>query len=170
MDRDLDFEEATALVPAVQKRVPKAPWHLPVIGAIAVLWGLLGVFDLLAMITRFAPYMNQMPDLTREFLYDLPIGVIALRAIAVFATLAGAVYIIRKRLLAVRILALGATATILGIGFSFAGGAPDDGTLHAVSVFTIVVSVLLLYYAQTWAKFGVLRQAAPAPVPARSPA
>ncbi|MGE6697325.1 hypothetical protein ACQKH5_06525 [Hyphomonas sp. NPDC076900] len=157
MDRDLDFEEATALIPAVQKHVPKAPWHLPVIGAIAVLWSLLGVFDLLAMITRFAPYMNQMPELTREFIYELPPAVIILRAVAVFATLAGAVYLIRKRLIAVRILALGATATILGIGFTFANGAPDDGTIHAVSMFTIVVSVLLLYYAQTWAKFGVLK-------------
>ncbi|AXE63896.1 hypothetical protein HPO_06177 [Hyphomonas polymorpha PS728] len=157
MDRDLDFEEATALIPAVQKHVPKAPWHLPVIGAIAVLWSLLGVFDLLAMITRFAPYMNQMPELTREFIYELPPAVIILRAVAVFATLAGAVYLIRKRLTAVRILALGATATILGIGFTFANGAPDDGTIHAVSMFTIVVSVLLLYYAQTWAKFGVLK-------------
>lgn len=157
MDRDLDFEEAAALIPAVQKRVPKAPWHLPVIGAIAVLWSLLGIFDLLAMVTRYGPYMNQMPELTREFIYELPMGVIALRGIAVFATLAGAVYLIRKRLVAVRILALGATATIFGIGFSFAGGAPDDGTIHAVSVFTIVVSVLLLYYAQTWAKFGVLK-------------
>jgi len=157
MDRDLDFEEATALIPAVQKHVPKAPWHLPAIGAIAVVWSLLGVFDLLAMITRFAPYMNQMPELTREFIYELPLAVIALRGVAVFATLAGAVYLIRKRLVAVRILALGATATILGIGFTFANGAPDDGTIHAVSVFTIVVSVLLLYYAQTWAKFGVLK-------------
>ncbi len=157
MDRELDFEEATALIPAVQKRVPKAPWHLPVIGAIAVVWSLLGIFDLLAMVTRYAPYMNLMPELTREFIYELPMGVIALRGIAVFATLIGAVYLIRKRLVAVRILALGATATILGIGFSFAGGAPDDGTIHAVSVFTIVVSVLLLYYAQTWGKYGVLK-------------
>ena len=157
MDRDLDFEEATALIPAVQKHEPKAPWHLPLIGAIAMVWSLLGIFDLLAMVTRYAPYMNLMPELTREFIYELPAGVIALRGIAVFATLAGAVYLLRKRLVSVRILALGATATILGIGFSFAGGAPDDGTIHAVSVFTIVVSVLLLYYAQTWAKFGVLK-------------
>lgn len=157
MDRDLDFEEATALIPAVQKHEPKAPWHLPLIGAIAMVWSLLGIFDLLAMVTRYAPYMNLMPELTREFIYELPAGVIALRGIAVFATLVGAVYLLRKRLVSVRILALGATATILGIGFSFAGGAPDDGTIHAVSVFTIVVSVLLLYYAQTWAKFGVLK-------------
>lgn len=157
MDRDLDFEEVTALIPAVQKRVPKAPWHLPVIGALALLWSLLGVFDLLAMITHYAPYMNLMPELTREFIYDLPFWVIALRGIAVFATLAGAVFLLRKRLLSVRVLALGATAMILGIGFSFIGGAPDDRTIHAVSVFTIVLSVLLLYYAQTWAKHGVLK-------------
>lgn len=157
MDRDLDFEEATALILAVQKHPPKAPWHLALIGGIAVLWSLLGVFDLLAMVTRFAPYMNQMPDLTREFIYELPFWVLGLRAIAVFATLIGAVLLIRKRLAAVRVLALGATATIFGTAFSFTGGVPDDSSIHAVSVFIIVVSVLLLYYAQTWAKYGVLK-------------
>ena len=157
MDRELDFEEVTALIPAVQKHERKAPWHLALIGAVAVVWSLLGVFDLMAMVTRFAPYMNQMPDLTREFIYELPVWVLALRGIAVFASLAGAVFLIRKRLTAVRMLALSTTATILGIGFTFADGAPDDGTIHAVSVFTIAVSVLLLYYAQTWAKHGVLK-------------
>lgn len=157
MDRDLDFEEATALILAVQKHPPKAPWHLPIIGGIAVLWSLLGVFDLLAMVTRFAPYMNQMPDLTREFIYELPFWVLGLRAVAVFATLIGAVLLIRKHLVAVRVLAVGATATIFGTGFSFAGGAPDDPAIQAVGVFIIVVSVLLLYYAQIWAKHGVLK-------------
>ncbi|ABI77864.1 putative membrane protein [Hyphomonas neptunium ATCC 15444] len=157
MDRDLDFEEVTALIPAVQKHVRKAPWHLALIGGIAVLWSLLGVFDLLAMVTRFAPYMNQMPELTREFIYELPFWVLGLRAVAVAASLIGAVLLMRKRLAAVRTLALGATATIFGTGFSFAGHVPDDPTIQAVSVFTIVVSVLLLYYAQTWAKLGVLK-------------
>ena len=157
MDRDLDFEEVTALLPAVQKHTRKAPWHLPVIGGLAVLWSLLGVIALKAKNTRFAPYMNQMPELSREFIYELPIWVLGLRGVAVFATLVGAVFLIRKRLAAIRMLAIGATFTILATGFSFAGGAPDDTTIHAVSVFTIVVSVLLLYYAQTWAKFGVLK-------------
>ncbi|MFN3608889.1 MAG: hypothetical protein ACK4Y9_07485 [Hyphomonas sp.] len=157
MDRDLDFEEATALVLAVQKHPPKAPWHLPVIGAAAVLWSLLGVFDLLAMVTRYSPYMNQMPELTREFIYELPFWVLGLRAVSVFATLIGAVLLIRKRLASVRVLALGATATIFGTAFSFTQGAPDDSAIHAVSVFIIVVSVLLLYYAQTWGKHGVLK-------------
>lgn len=157
MDRDLDFEEATALTPAVQKHVPKAPWHLALIGASAVLWSLLGVFDLLAMVTRYAPYMNQMPELTREFIYELPAWVLGLRAVGVFASLIGAVLLMRRRLASVRVLAVAATATILATGFSVAGGVPDDGAIHVVSVFIIVVSVLLLYYAQTYAKHGVLK-------------
>lgn len=157
MDRDLDFEEATALIPAVQKHTPKAPWHLPLIGGIAVLWSLLGVFDLMAMVSRFAPYMNQMPELTREFIYELPLWVLAMRGVAVFASLIGAVLLVRKRFGAVRTLALSTAATIIATAASFSGGAPDDSTIHVVSVFTVVVSVLLLYYAQTWAKNGVLK-------------
>lgn len=157
MERDLDFEEATALIPAVQKHTPKAPWHFALIGAAAIVWSLLGVFDLLAMITRYAPYMNQMPELTREFIYELPAWVLALRGIAVFASLIGAVYLLRKRMAAVWLLGLGCAATLLGTCSTFAGGAPDDGTIHAVSVFIVVVSVLLLYYAHSWAKQGLLK-------------
>ncbi|MBY9067398.1 hypothetical protein K1X12_10835 [Hyphomonas sp. WL0036] len=157
MERDLDFEEATALIPAVQKHTPKAPWHLALIGAAAVLWSLLGVFDLLAMVTHYAPYMNQMPELTREFIYELPAWVLGLRALAVFSALIGAVCLLRKQAAAVRVLAFSAVTTIIACASTFSEGVPNDPAVQAVSVFIIVVSVLLLYYAQTWAKRGVLK-------------
>lgn len=157
MDRELDFEEATVIIPAVQKHTPKVPWHLPLIGGTAVLWSLLGVFDLLAILTQYAPYMSGLPETTRDFIYALPGWVLTLRAAAVFASLAGAVMLIRRQVMAVRVLAFGAGATILGMALSFIGGAPDDSAFLAVAVFIIVTSVLLVYYAQTWAKRGVLR-------------
>lgn len=156
MDRDLTFKEATGLIPAEQKAAPKTPWHLLPIAGAALLWSLLAVFDFLAIVTRFAPYMNQIPELTREFIYATPLWVMALRAVAVFASLAGAVLLLRRRLAAVRMLALAATATILFIGFSFSGPVPDEG-MAVFGVCIVVVSVLVLYYAQTSARRGVLK-------------
>lgn len=156
MDRDLTFKEAAGLIPAEQNAAPKAPWHLLPIAGAALLWSLLAVFDLLATITRFAPYMNQIPEITREFIYATPYWVMALRALAVFASLVGAVLLLRRRLAAVRMLALAGAATILSIGFSFAGPVPDENTA-VFGVCIVVVSVLLLYYAQTSARRGVLK-------------
>lgn len=157
MDRELDFEEAAALTPAVQKHVQKAPWHLAPLAIAALGWSLLGVFDLLAILTRFGPYMSQMPEMTREFVYGLPLWVLALRALAVFASLAGAVMLLRRQIAAVRMLALAATLTILSIGASFTGRVPDDPSVPAFAACIIVVAIVLLYYAQTWARRGVLK-------------
>jgi len=157
MDRELDFEEAAALLPVAPKALPKAPWHLILVGGAALLWSLLGVFDLLATVMRYPPYMNQMPDAVQAFIYALPPWVLALRAIAVFSGLAGAALLLRRRLAAVRMLALSATTTILSIGLSFLQPLPPDTAMPVSAVFIVVSAVLLLYYAMTLAKKGVLR-------------
>ena len=62
MQQDLVFPEAVDLAPPVQKPALKAPWHLFLIGATAVLWNALGVFDFLATLTRFPPYIDNLPE------------------------------------------------------------------------------------------------------------
>lgn len=156
MDHELAFKDEVGLSPAVQKAAPRPPWHLAFVGGAALLWSLLSVFDFMATITRFSPYMNQLPELTREFIYATPYWVLAVRAVAVFASLVGAVLLLRKRLSAVRMLMLSAAATFLSVALSFNGPVPDDA-IPVFGVCVVVVSMLLLYYAQTWARRGVLR-------------
>lgn len=155
MDRELTLEETAALAPAAQKTASRAPLHLYLVGGAAFIWSLLAVFDFLAIITRYAPYVGQLPDLTQAFIYETPFWVWGLRGVAVFASMAGAVLLLRRRAAAVRVMALSATATILSIGFSFARPVPDD-SMAVFGVCIVVVSVVLLHYAQTVARRGVL--------------
>lgn len=155
MDQELAFEETLALASKVEKQAPKAPWHLTFVGAAALLWSLLALFDFLAIVTRYSPYISQIPELAQAFIYETPIWVWGLRGVAVLASLAGAVLLLRRRLTAVRVMALAATATILSIGFSFARPVPDD-SMAVFGVCIVVVSVLLLHYTQTSARRGVL--------------
>ncbi|MFN3312946.1 MAG: hypothetical protein ACK46Q_05725 [Hyphomonas sp.] len=155
MDRELTLKETVALAPAAPKNAPRAPLHLYLIGGAAFIWSLLAVFDFLAIITRYAPYVGQLPEMTQVFIYETPFWVWGLRAVAVFASLAGAVLLLRRRKVAVQVMALAATATILSIGFSFARPVPDD-SMAVFGVCIVVVSVVLLHYAQTIARRGVL--------------
>lgn len=156
MDRDLALRDAAALGSAAPKVVTKAPWHLAFVGGAALLWSLIAVFDFLAIMTRYAPYVSQIPDLTLAFIYETPMWVWGLRGIAVFASMAGSVLLLRRRKNAVRMMALAAATTILSIGFSFAGPVPDDN-MAVFGVCIVVVSLLLLHYTQTTARRGVLR-------------
>lgn len=155
MDRELALKEAVARPPAAQKTAFSAPLHLYLIGGAAFIWSLLAVFDFLATVTRFAPYVGQLPDLTQTFIYETPLWVWGLRAIAVFASMAGSILLLRRRVAAVRMMALAATATILSVGFSFARPVPDD-SMAVFGVCIVVVSVVLLHYTQTIARRGVL--------------
>jgi len=44
----------------------KAPWHLFSVGPAAVVWNFAGVFDFLATVTQFEPYMGLMPEGARD--------------------------------------------------------------------------------------------------------
>lgn len=157
MQRDLVFSEALDLAPPVQKPALKAPWHLFLIGSAAVLWSLLGVFDFLATATLYPPYMERFPAEAQAYWMALPDWLYATWALGVFAGLAGAMLLVRRRAVAVRVLIFSAAATMLTMGASFSLPAPayDGNRVSAVCI--IVVSLLVLHYAMQQAKRGVLR-------------
>ncbi len=157
MQRDLVFPEAVALAPPVQKPALKAPWHLFLIGTVAVLWNIVGVFDFLATATQFAPYMERIPEGAREYWATQPPGVFAVRAISVFSALLGAMLLLRRDALAVRVLAMSTVATIMAMILSYARPAPDHDETRVFAACIIVVSLLVLNYAYHLSKRGVLR-------------
>ncbi|MFN7164038.1 MAG: hypothetical protein ACK4P2_04400 [Hyphomonas sp.] len=157
MQRDLVFPEAVALAPPVQKPELKAPWHLFLIGAAAVLWNVLGVFDFLATLTRFPPYIDRLPEGARVNWTTLPPLVFGIWALAVFSAVTGSVLLLKRQLLAVRVLALSTTATIFTMAFSYSRPGIDYDSDRVFAVCIIVVSLLILNYALDQAKRGILR-------------
>ena len=157
MQSDLVLSDTGSLAPAVQKPAIKAPWHLFLIGFAAVLWNLAGVFDFLATATQFEPYMLLMPEGAREYWANLPDFIYGIWGLAVFSALAGSVMLVRRQLLALRVLALSATATIFSMAATYSRPAPDADLNRVVAVCIIVVALLVLNYAFHQAKRGVLR-------------
>ncbi len=157
MQRDLAFEEAVALTPAVQKPALKAPWHLYLIGTAAVLWSAINVFDFLATLTQFGPYMDRFPDAARQYWETQPAGVFVVWALSVFSSLIGSVMLVRRQALAVRVLGVSAISTILAMALSYSRQAPDYDATRVFAVCIIVVSLLILNYAYHLGKRGALR-------------
>ncbi len=157
MQRDLVFSEALDLAPPVQKPALKAPWHLFLIGAAALLWSLLGVFDFLATATRFPPYIAQFPEGAEAYWAMFPAWLYAVWGVGVFSSLVGSVLLLKRQALALRVFALSATATVLTTAVSYSRAAPDFDGNRAFAVCIIVVSLLILNYTLHQTKRGVLR-------------
>lgn len=157
MQSDLAFDEAVALSPPVQKPVLKAPWHLYLIGAAALLWSAVGVFDFLATLTRFPPYMDRFPEAAREYWATLPAWVFGVWALGVFSALIGAMLLLRRQRMSVRVLAGSTASTLFATALSYSRPAADYDANRVFAVCIIVVSLLILNYAFHQSKRGVLR-------------
>jgi hypothetical protein len=143
-----------------ETRTVRAPWHLWVVGAISLLWNAVGAFDYVMTQTRNAAYMSGFTPEQLAYFYGFPAWVVAAWAIAVWGGVLGALLMLLRKRLAVRVflvslIALSATCFYnygLTNGMEVAG---DAGSLAFSAV--IYMTALALYsYSLAMQKRGVL--------------
>ena len=135
------------------------PWHLWVVGVLALLWDGMGAFDYFATQTRNDAYMGQFTPEQLEFFYGFPAWVVAAWAIAVWGGLLGAVLLLlRKRLAApVFLVSLIAMAITALQNYVLSSAMEVNGTFGLVFTAVIfVIAVLQLVYARAMSRRGVL--------------
>jgi hypothetical protein len=140
---------------------PKAPWHLWVVGVLALLWNSGGAFDYLMTQTRNPGYMGSFTPEQLAYFYGFPRWVVATWALSVWGGVAGAVLVLLRQRLAVWVFAVSLAAMVptffhnyvLTDGFAIMGGV---GALIFTAVIVAVGAALLLY-ARGLASRGLLR-------------
>lgn len=136
----------------------KAPWHLWLIGVLAVLWNLVGAGDFTATVTKFGPYMSQFPDEFLAYWYNMPTWKYITWGIATWGGLVGSVLLLMRKSLAVPIF----TASLAGVVITFATSlndttAPEGASNIGFSAAIILIAVGLLGYAFYLSRQGVLK-------------
>ena len=137
----------------------KAPWHLWVIGIVALLWDAMGAFDYLATKLRLDWYMSAFSQEQLDYFYGFPAWAIACWAVGVWGALLGSVALLMRRAWAVWLYG----ASILGMlgttlyNFVLTDGAALMGEGAVMfSVVIWVVALFLYFYSMAMARRGVL--------------
>ncbi len=138
-----------------------APWHLWLVGVLALLWNGVGAFDYLMTETRNASYMGTFTPEQLAYFYGLPKWVVSTWALSVWGGVLGSVLLLMRKRWAVPVFGLSLVALlltsfhnfVLSNGLAVMGGA---GALVFTAVI-FVVAVALLIYARRLARNGVLR-------------
>lgn len=134
----------------------RTPWHIWVVGILALLWNLSGAF------TIMLSQAGQLPGLSAEemaFYAAQPLWFVIVTDIALLAAVAGAVAILLRRRLAVSIYGLSLAAIVIVNAYDFATGmsaALGVGAWVATAVI-FVLAVLQLIYVLAMRRRGVLR-------------
>ena len=145
-----------------QATTPSAtPWHLWVIGVLALLWNAMGAFDYLMTETHNEGYMSRFTPEQLDFFYGFPAWLVALWAIAVWGSLLASVLLLLRNRFAVPLFLVSLICMVITAirNYVFAGGMAVMGGVGSL-LFTIVIfvfAVLLYVYARAMKERGVLR-------------
>ena len=138
----------------------RTPWHLWVVGVLAVLWNSMGAFDYVMTQTRNEGYMSKFTPEQLEYFYGFPSWVVAFWAIAVWSGVFGALLLLLRKKLAARVL-LGSflsmvVTTIYNFGLSDGLEAMGGAFELVFSAMIFVIAFLLYLYAKAMKNRGVL--------------
>lgn len=143
-----------------ESKVPVTPWHLWVVGIVALLWSGMGAMDYFMTQTRNEAYMSAFTPEQLAFFYGLPAWAVATWAIAVWGGVLGAILLLLRRRHAVGVflaslIAMVITAFqnyVLSNGMEIMG---DAASLTFTAVI-FVVSFALFLYALTMYRRSIL--------------
>ena len=138
----------------------RAPWHLWVIGTVALLWNAMGAFDYLMTQTRNEGYMSRFTPEQLEFFYGFPAWLVAFWAIAVWGGVLGAILLLLRKRFAVETLLVSFLAMVVTAirNYGFADGMEASGGWGPL-IFTVVIFFFALFlwrYARAMRDRGVL--------------
>jgi hypothetical protein len=139
----------------------KTPWHLWLVGIIALLWGAMGAMDYVMTQTKNESYMSAFTPEQLEFFYGFPTWVVATWAIAVWGGVFGAIFLLIRKAIAVYLFLLSLIAMVVTAihNYGLANGMEVIGDAFSLG-FTAAIFVLALaffLYAKTMKTKGVIR-------------
>ena len=137
----------------------KTPVHLWIVGVLALLWNAMGAFDYLATQMELESYMSSFTEEQLAYFYGFPSWAVAFWATAVWGALLGSVGLLLRRKWSVWVFGVSVAAMVVTsiYNFGLSNGAEVMGSEGLIfSVVIWVISILLLVYAWSQAKRGVL--------------
>lgn len=140
----------------------KTPWHLWVVGIVALLWNAIGALDFTATQMRFEFYMSQFTETQLNYFYGFPVWVNVSWAIAVWAAILGSLALLLRRAAAVWLFGLSILGMIVTAIYTMgiSNGMEIMGATAGTWIFTLLiwaVAIFLFFYARAMKATGVLK-------------
>jgi membrane-anchored protein YejM (alkaline phosphatase superfamily) len=140
----------------------KAPWHLWLVGVIAVLFNAIGVFDFVMSMAQGASYMASAGMTPAQIAHyqELPIWMLAVWAIGVWGAMLGSVLILLRNRLAFPVFAISLATFLVNLVYTYVltdGGQIMGRSMAIVSVVITVLLVFFMSYSRLMTRRSVLR-------------
>jgi hypothetical protein len=141
---------------------PRTPWHLWLVGIVALLFNAIGVFDFMMTMTQGPSYMANAGMTPAQIAHyqQMPLWMTVVWAVGVWGALLGSMLLLVRRQLAFPFFAVSLAAFLLSLLYTYVltdGGAIMGGGMAIMSAVIAVLLLVFTGYAGAMAKRGVLR-------------
>jgi hypothetical protein len=139
----------------------KPPWHIWLIGVVAVLFNSIGVFDFVMSMAQGAEYLaraGMTPDQIAHY-QAMPSWMTVVWAVGVFGALLASILLLLRRKLAVPVFVLSLAAFLISLLYTYVltdGGAVMDQQMAITSAVIAGLLVFFGWYSRLMAVRGVL--------------
>lgn len=138
----------------------RTPWHVWLVGVLALLWNSVGAFDYLMTQTRNASYMSAFTPEQLDYFYGFPAWVVATWALSVWGGVLGSILLLLRKRWAVPVFGVSLATMVLTTIYNFVltdgleimGG--GGGLIFSAVIFVIAVGLFI--YSRRLARTGVL--------------
>ena len=139
----------------------KAPWHLWVVGILALLWNAGGAFDYVATQLSLDWYVSNMPPEMKGYIEAYPATLVAIWALAVWLPVIAALPLLLRRAGAVHVFFLALVLVLLAGAWNYLLADPPLTEVAGQGVFFFWIAVVILaalqwLYARAMRRRGVL--------------
>ena len=140
----------------------KTPWHLWLVGVVAVLFNAIGVFDFVMNIVQGSSYMASAGMTPAQIAHyeEMPAWMMVVWAVGVWGAILGSVLILLRRKLAVPVFAASLAAFLISLVYTYVLTNGGEIMGQAMAITSAVITALLLFFMRySWlmTKRGVLR-------------
>ena len=140
----------------------KTPWHLWLVGVIAVLFNAIGVFDFVMVMAQGAAYMAKagMTEAQIAHYQGMPGWMTAVWAVGVWGAILGSVLLLLRSRLAVPVFAISLGAFLLSLVYFYIltdGGEAMGGQMAITNAVITALLLFFIWYSRLMTKRGVLR-------------
>lgn len=140
----------------------KTPWHLWLVGVVALLFNAIGAFDHVMSMAQGASYMASVGMTPAQIAHyqELPLWMMAVWAIGVWGAMLGSVLILLRKKPAVAVFAVSLAAFVINLIYTYV--LTDGGEImgRQMAITSAVITALLLFfiwYSWLMTKRSVLR-------------
>lgn len=138
----------------------RAPWHLWVVGIVALLWDAMGALDYVMTQTKNPEYMAEFTPEQLEFFYGFPLWVNAAWAIAIWGGILACILLLLRKAIAVPVFLVSWLAMVLTSfhNFVLSNGLEIMGDPFSLifSAVIFLVALALYFYARAMRNNGVI--------------